>query len=100
VIDECFSAVEALLGTRTAWAAVGRPRARHYRRARPGRVTPRQSRPAPPNKLTDKEVEAILAVLRSERFVDSSPAQAYFTLLDEGTYLASVSSFYRIFASP
>ena len=32
----------------------------------------------------------MLAVLRSERFVDSSPAQVYFTLLDEGIYLASV----------
>ena len=35
-------------------------------------------------------------MLRSPRFVDCSPAQVYFTLLDEGTYLASVSSFYRI----
>src|ERR1019366_5215157 len=31
-----------------------------------------------------------------ERFVDCSPDQVYFTLLDEGTYIASVSSFYRI----
>ena len=52
--------------------------------------------PAPPNKLSEIEVEAVLAELRSERFVDCSPDQVYFTLLDEGTYLASVSSFYRI----
>jgi hypothetical protein len=31
----------------------------------------------------------VLEVLRSERFVDCSPTEAYFTLLDEGTYLAS-----------
>jgi putative transposase len=96
VIDGCFSAIEPLLGTRAACAAVGRPRATHYRRARPGRTTPRKARPAPLNKLSDAEVDAVLAALRSERFVDCSPAQAYFTLLDEGTYLASVSSFYRI----
>jgi putative transposase len=96
VIEECFSAIEPLLGTRAACVAVGRPRATHYRRQKPGRVTPRKARPAPPNKLTDAEVDAVLAALRSERFVDCSPAQAYFTLLDEGTYLASVSSFYRI----
>jgi len=30
-----------------------------------------------------------LAELHSERFVDSSPAQVWATLLDEGTYLAS-----------
>lgn len=94
--EACFAEVEPLLGTRTACAAVGRPRATHYRRRRPGRVTPRKPRGAPPNKLTDAEVDAILAVLRSERFVDCSPAQAYFSLLDEGTYLASVSTFYRV----
>jgi len=53
-------------------------------------------RPAPPNKLADTEVDAVLAVLRSERFVDCSPAQVYFTLLDEGTYLASESTYYRL----
>jgi putative transposase len=62
-------------------------------------VTPRKLRPAPPNKLTEAEAEEILAVLRSPRFVDHSPAQVYFSLLDEGTYLASESSFYRILRS-
>jgi putative transposase len=38
----------------------------------------------------------VLEVLRSERFVDSSPTEAYFTLLDEGTYLASCSTYYRL----
>jgi putative transposase len=96
VIAECFAVVEPLLGTKTACAAVGCSRATHYRRARPGRVTERRPRPAPANKLTGAEVDAVLDVLRSPRFVDCSPDQVYFTLLDEGTYLASVSSFYRI----
>jgi len=38
----------------------------------------------------------VLSVLRSARFVDCSPAQVYFTLLDEGTYLASESTYYRL----
>jgi len=96
VIDECFAVVEPLLGTKTACAAVGRSRATHYRRANPGRVTERKPRPAPANKLTEAEVDTVLDALRSPRFVDCSPDQVYFTLLDEGTYLASVSSFYRI----
>jgi putative transposase len=96
VIDECFGLVEPLLGTKTACAAVGRSRATHYRRANPGRITKRKPRPAPANKLTEAEVDAVLDALRSLRFVDCSPDQVYFTLLDEGTYLASVSSFYRI----
>jgi putative transposase len=35
-------------------------------------------------------------VLCSERFADLAPAQVYATLLDEGTYLCSVSTMYRI----
>jgi putative transposase len=96
VIKECFAVVEPLLGTKSACAAVGRPRATHYRWLAPTRTMPRKPRPAPSNKLVDAEVAAVLAQLRSERFVDCSPDQVYFTLLDEGTYLASVSSFYRI----
>jgi putative transposase len=96
VIDQCFAVVEPLLGTKTACAAVGRSRATHYRCRTPARTTPKKLRPAPPNKLCEAEVQAVLAQLRSERFVDCSPDQVYFTLLDEGTYLASVSSFYRI----
>jgi putative transposase len=34
--------------------------------------------------------------LHSERFVDSSPAQVYATLLDEGAYLASERTMYRL----
>ncbi len=39
VSEACFAAIEPLLGTRTACAAVGRARATHYRRRSPGRVT-------------------------------------------------------------
>jgi putative transposase len=96
VIDECFAVVEPLLGTARAWVATGRSRAMVYRRRRGPRVTVRRPRPAPPSKLTEVEVEEILGTLRSPQFVDCSPAQVDFTLLDEGTYLASESSFYRI----
>ena len=99
MIDECFAVVEPLLGTKTACAAVGRARASHYRRLKPRRVTERKPRPSPANKLSDEEVDTVLAVLRSERFADCSPAQVYFTLLDEGVYLASESSYYRILRS-
>lgn len=96
MIEACFSSVESLLGTRAACVALGRSRATHYRHRRPGPVRCRAPRPAPANKLGDAEVEAVLAALRSPRFVDASPAQVYFTLLDEGVHLASESSFYRI----
>ena len=96
MIDECFAAVEPLLGTKVACVATGRSRATLYRRRRGPRVTVKRARSSPPNKLSDAEVDEILHVLRSPRFVDASPAQVYFTLLDEGVYLASESTFYRL----
>ena len=39
---------------------------------------------------------AILAELHSERFVDTSPTEVWATLLDEGRYLGSISTFYRL----
>jgi putative transposase len=41
----------------------------------------------------------VLEVLHSERFVDLAPAQVYATLLDEGVYLASVRTMYRLLAA-
>jgi putative transposase len=96
VIAECFDAIEPMLGTRAACAAVGRPRATHYRHQAPPRPRSTTPRSAPPNKLSDEEMGQILDVLRSERFVDLSPAQVFHVLLDEGRYLASVSTYYRL----
>jgi putative transposase len=79
-----------------ACVATGRSRAAAYRRRRGPRVTARRPRPSPPSKLTDAEIAAILVTLRSPRFVDCSPAQVYFTLPGEGTYLASEPAFYRV----
>ena len=96
MIDECFNTIEPMLGTRTACTAVGRSRSTHYRRLTPPKPRSSSPRPAPPNKLTDDEAAEILTVLHSPRFVDLSPAQVFFILLDENVYLASVSSFYRL----
>ena len=49
-------------------------------------------RPAPSART---EREQVLGLLRG-RFVDAAPAQAWATLLDEGTYLASESTMYRL----
>ena len=38
----------------------------------------------------------MVATLNEERFCDKAPAQVWATLLDEGTYLASVSTMYRL----
>src|ERR1700724_2773204 len=52
----------------------------------------------PANKLTDLERRRVLEVLTSDRFVDLAPLQIYAQLLDEGVYLCSVSTMYRVLA--
>jgi transposase InsO family protein len=47
-------------------------------------------------KLTEEEREKIINVACEDRFKDSTPYEIVAILLDEGIYLASVSTFYRI----
>ena len=63
------------------------------------------SRPCPPlrvvpevpaNRLSAAERANVVATLDSPRFVDQPPLQVYAQLLDEDTYLCSVSLMYRI----
>jgi putative transposase len=57
---------------------------------------PEMLRAAPANKLSVEEREAILAVCNSTRFSSLPPSQIVPMLADEGCYLASEASFYRI----
>jgi putative transposase len=48
------------------------------------------------NELTPTEQAVVLGVLRSPEFCDSSPTQIWARLLDQGRYLCSVSTMYRL----
>ena len=74
------------------------PRATFYRRHRsaPGRQQPRCT---PARALCEGERERVLETLCSPRFVDRSPAEVVATLLDEGQYLCSERTMYRILAA-
>jgi len=48
--------------------------------------------------LSVAEREQLAHTLNSERFADMAPASIYATLLDEGRYLASVCTMYRLLA--
>ena len=99
--DAAVMAMAPLIGTVAACTAAGRPRATHYRRHR---LSPGPQRAAPiahidrrqPSALSLPERADILAVLHSERFCDAAPAQVWATLLDEGIYLGSQSTYYRL----
>ena len=57
---------------------------------------PTAARPTPAHKLSEQERQRVLDVCHEARFADLPPAQIVPRLVDEGTYLASESSFYRI----
>src|SRR5450759_3418320 len=79
--------------SRTEAALTGLSRATAGRKpATPVRAT----RVVPANRLSSVERAEVVKVLDSPRFVDQPPLQDYAQLLDEDTYLCSVSSMYRI----
>jgi putative transposase len=99
VIDDAFGElVDAGVDVRRACKLVGRPRSTYYWRARPKPAVPAQraSRPTPANALSVPERDRVLALLRDPSFVDKSPAQVWARLLDDGIYLCSQSTMYRI----
>lgn len=49
-----------------------------------------------PRALSTQEREVVRAHLNSDRFCDQSPREVYATLLDEGIYLCSIRTMYRI----
>ena len=53
-------------------------------------------RPAPARSLSPIERASVLSLLHEERFQDRSPAAVQATLLDEGQYLCSTRTMYRI----
>jgi putative transposase len=99
VIGPATIELEAHVPTATACELLGRSRATHYRRRQPTpdrAVVRERRRAAQPRALADSERAEVLSVLHSDRFVDESPATVWATLLDEGTYLASPSTMYRL----
>lgn len=84
----------AEVGVKPACAALGVSRATYYRRRAPS--GPRQPRPAPARALSSDERRAVVDVLASPRFVDRAPEEVHATLLEEGRYLCSPRTMYRI----
>lgn len=103
--EEAVAELVPLVGVKAACAAVGRPRATHYRHHRVsppasagpvGAGGPARRPRAQPRALGEPERAHVLQVLHSERFVDLAPAEVHAVLLDEGTYLCSVATMYRL----
>lgn len=75
------------------------PRPSYYRWRRPPARRLRQERGPSPRALAPEERQGVLEVLHAPRFSDRSPAAVVATLLDEGQYLCSPRTMYRILAA-
>lgn len=81
-------------------AALDVPRATLYRDlARAKHPPEKKAREAPPRALCAQERKEVLDILHAPRFADQPPHQVYAALLDEGKYLCSVRTMYRILAA-
>ncbi len=97
MIDAAVTELEPVCGIRAACALTGKSRATLHRHRNPKPPVQGPRRPTEhPAALSAAEQAAVLAQLRSDRFIDKSPAQVWATLLDEGTYLCSISTMYRL----
>lgn len=94
--------LSSTIGIESACEVLGVARASFYRQ-RPRLGPPRSAplpmsvaRPTPSRALSSGERQAVREVLNSERFQDCSPAAIHATLLDEGQYLCSTRTMYRV----
>jgi len=81
-----------------ACQALDVPRSSVYRSRQPVAAVPMPS-PEPrvsPRALSQVEKAEVRQILNSERFQDQAPREVYATLIDEGQYLCSWRSMYRI----
>ena len=85
------------IGTQPACSALGVARASLYRKRQALRYPqPVKRRGRAARALSEGERQQVLDLLHLERFVDQAPTSIYATLLDEGSYLCSIRSMYRI----
>ena len=85
-----------IVGIQPACAALGISRASFYRQPVFGPALPVPPRPTPARALSAEEHAIIRSVLNSTRFQDCAPAAIQATLLDEGQYLCSTRTMYRV----
>lgn len=86
-------------GKKVACEALQVPRATFYRHQNAKKFRSHNSnsqRPAPPLSLSNQERQAVIDVLHSDQFCDDAPHQVYAKLLDEGRYMCSIRTMYRI----
>lgn len=84
------------VGLASACRALGVARASVYRHRKPHPTCPGRSRRSSPRALSPEERVRVLDILHEDRFVDRAPAAVYAMLLEEGRYVCSIRTMYRL----
>lgn len=87
------------IGRTAACEVLDVPRTSFYRKQSVPATVPEAvalRKPTPPRALCPDEKAQVLQMLNSERFQDQAVREVYATLLDEGTYLCSWRTMYRV----
>ncbi len=82
------------LGVAPVCQVLAVPRATYYRWRKPKETMPVTRRV--PRALPPEERQQVLALLHDDRFADRPPAEVYATLLDEGKFICSIRTMYRL----
>jgi putative transposase len=84
------------IGLSAACQALGLPRSRIYRERQGPRPKAQPKISSSPRRLSEAERAEVCTLLNSPDFADSAPHEVYASLLDEGRYLCSYRTMYRI----
>jgi putative transposase len=85
------------VGTLPLCEALNIPRASFYRQQpKNSNTAPVATRSRPEHALSEAEQQTVLATLHDPRFMDLAPSQVYAQLLEEGHYLCSIRTMYRL----
>jgi putative transposase len=88
------------LGTTSLCQALDVPRASFYRQQNAQSTTALiVTRRPPEHALSQAERQTVLTILHEPRFVDMAPPHVYAQLLEEGRYLCSIRTMYRLLAA-
>lgn len=72
------------------------PKSTFHRYCSPAKKPCKASQRKSPRALSVADKQMVLSVLHEDRFVDKAPTEVYAALLDEGRYLCSIRTMYRI----
>lgn len=96
VATQAVSKLRKVIGVKKAAALFSLPRSSFYSAPIPREQQRRRGGGQQPSALNDDERNEIREVFHADNNVDKTPYDVYASLLDEGRYLASIRTFYRV----